>query len=104
MAYRGENIDFVIKGDSTYNLDTMDFKVLFYPDRHPDEVTTVLKSEMTKLNTNHYSGSIGYQHTKAMPLGLYTIEVLIIESSTNRSIFLKKGAFPLYETASEDIA
>lgn len=104
MAYRGGNIDLVIKGDIDYNLDTMDFKVLVYPDRHPDKATTILKSQMIKVSANRYSGTIGYEITKKMSLGLYTIEVLIIESSTSRSVFLKPGVFPLYESASEDIA
>lgn len=103
MAHRGENIDITIKGDSEFNLDELDFKVLVYPDRHMNEVTTIEKSAMTKLSDNQYFGTIGYEHTKAMPLGLYTIEVLVIESGTSRSIYAKPGAFPMYDSASKNI-
>lgn len=103
MAHRGENIDITIKGDSEFNLDELDFKVLVYPDRHPAEATTINKSAMTKLIDNQYFGSIGYEETKTMPLGLYTIEVLLIESGTSRSIYAKPGAFPMYDSASKDI-
>jgi len=104
MAYRGGNINFTVKGDAQFNLDNLDFRVMIYPDRHPEEAKTVLKSQMTKLNTNHYAGTISYDETKTMHLGLYSIEVLIIESSTSRSVYKKAGAFPMYESASEDIA
>lgn len=103
MAYRGENIDITIKGDSEFNLDELDFKVLVYPDRHTNEATTIDKSAMTKLNDNQYFGTIRYERTKTMPLGLYTIEVLVIESGTSRSIYAKPGAFPMYDSASKDI-
>lgn len=103
MAHRGENIDITIKGDSEFNLDKLDFKVLVYPDRHTNEATTIGKSAMTKLSDNQYFGSIGYEKTKTMPLGLYTIEVLVIESGTSRSIYAKPGAFPMYDSASKDI-
>ena len=101
--YRGENIDITIKGDSEFNLDNMDFTVLIYPDRHTNEATAIEKSAMTKLNDNQYAGTIGYEQTKGMPLGLYTIEVLVIESGTSRSIYAKPGAFPLYDSASKNI-
>lgn len=101
--YRGEDIDITIKGDSEFNLDELDFKVLVYPDRHTNEVTTIEKSAMTKLSDNQYYGTIGYEQTKTMPLGLYTIEVLVIESGTSRSIYAKPGAFPMYDSASKDI-
>lgn len=103
MAHRGENIDITIKGDSEFNLDELDFKVLVYPDRHTEEITTIEKSAMTKLSDNQYFGTIRFEQTKAMPLGLYTIEVLVIESGTSRSIYAKPGAFPLYDSASKDI-
>ena len=104
MAHRGGNIDITIQGDSEFNLDTMDFKVLVYPDRHPEEVVTLEKSEMTKIEDNNYTGSIGYEVTKNMPLGSYTVEVLVIESETSRSVYAKAGAFPMYDSASKDIA
>lgn len=103
MAHRGENIDITIKGDSEFNLDELDFKVLVYPDRHPAEVITLNKSDMEKVEANLYFGTIGYEKTKTMPLGLYTIEILLIESGTSRSIYAKPGAFPMYDSASKDI-
>lgn len=104
MAYRGENIDITIKGDSEFNLDELDFKVLVYPDRHTNEATTIEKSAMTKLSDNHYHGSIGYEQTKGMSLSSYTIEILVIESGTSRSIYAKPGAFSMYDSASKNIA
>lgn len=104
MAYRGENIDITIKGDSEYNLDELDFKVLVYPDRHPDEKIVVEKSAMEKLDSNYYSATISYENTKGLALGLYTIELLVVESETSRSILVKQGAFPVYDSASKDIA
>lgn len=102
--YRGENIDITIKGDSEYNLDELDFKVLVYPDRHPDERIEVDKSAMEKLDSNYYSAIIGYEKTKGLALGQYTIELLVVESETSRSILVKQGAFPVYDSASKDIA
>lgn len=104
MAYRGENIDIVLKGGETINLDAVDFKVLLYPDRHPEDAVTIAKSEMTKLNSNYYSGKLGYETTKTMILGYYTLEILIIEGSTSRSVFAKQGVFPLYDSASKTIS
>ena len=103
MAYRGENIDITIKGDSEYNLDELDFKLLVYPDRHPDEKKVVEKSAMEKLDSNYYSATIGYETTKDLALGLYTIELLVVESETSRSILVKQGSFPVYDSASKDI-
>lgn len=103
MAYRGENIDFVIKGDSKINLDQINFKVLIYPDRHEEEAIVINKAIMTRVAASHYKGQIGYSETKDLPLGMYTIEVLLIEKDTERSIFMKRGAFPLYDSASRNI-
>lgn len=103
MAYRGENIDIAVKGDAQHNLDSKDFKVLVYPDGHTEELQTINKSEMTQIATNYYSGSIGYNKSKNMPLGSYTIEVLVIEGQNDRSIFLSKSAFHLYDSASKSI-
>ena len=103
MAYRGENIDIVIKGDEQYNLDNLEFRVLVYPDRHTENAKSILKSEMTKVGSNHYSGTIGYNDSKNMPLGFYTVEVLIFDGVQNRSIFAKSSVFPLYDSASKNI-
>ena len=101
--FRGETIDIVIKGDSVLNLDSNDFMVLLYPDRHPETVFSVSKSEMKKQNSNYYTGSIDFETTKTMPLGMYTIEVLFINGTSSRSVFAKQGAFPLYDSASKSI-
>lgn len=103
MAYRGEDINFTIKGDEKINLDSYDFKLLTYPDGHTDQATTVEKANMTKIASNHYEGQIDYKVTKDMPLGTYTIEILLIESTTERSIYVKRGAYPLYDSASKNI-
>lgn len=103
MAHRGENIDITIKGDETINLDNFDFRLLTYPDGHTDKATTVEKANMTKISANHYEAQIDYKVTKGMPLGAYTIEILLIESVAERSIYVKRGAFPLYDSASKNI-
>lgn len=103
MAYKGENIDITIKGDAEYNLDEFDFKVLVYPDRHPEEKIVVEKSSMEKLDLNYYLATIGYETTKGLTLGNYTIELLVVESGTSRSIWVKNGAFPVYDSASKSI-
>ena len=103
MAYKGEDLPLEIKGDAEFNLDELDFKILVYPDRHPENVFLIEKSEMTKEYDNHYSGKIGYEITKEMPIGSYTIEVLAIEGETSRRIYVKLGAFPMYDSASKNI-
>lgn len=103
MAYRGGNIDFVIKGDTENSLDANDFKVLVYPNRHFDNALAIEKSAMQKVGTNEYSCTIDYKGTKSMSIGMYTIEVLFIENENHRSVFTMQSAFPLYESASEDI-
>lgn len=103
MAYRGGNIDITVRGDSTWNLDELDFKVLIYPDRHPEDAITMNKSEMASIGVNHFAGSVGYEETRDMALGYYTVEILIIENETSRSIFAKQGAFPMHDSASKDV-
>ena len=63
----------------------------------------VEKSAMEKLDSNYYSATIGYETTKDLALGLYTIELLVVESETSRSILVKQGSFPVYDSASKDI-
>lgn len=103
MAFKGENIDFVIKGDDKVNLDGYDFVLLAYPDGKYDKYTEIKKSDMTKISENHYEGSILPDVSKTMAVGSYTIEILLMESDTRRSIFVKRGAFPLYDSASKNL-
>lgn len=101
--YKGEDWPLDIKGDDEFNLDELDFKVLVYPDRRAEEVTILVKSQMSKVSDNHYSGKIGFGTTKNMPIGNYTIEVLIIEGQTSRRIYSRPGAFPVYDSAAKNI-
>lgn len=103
MAYRGETISITIKGDEKHNLDSLDFKVLIYPDRHTDDYTQFNKSDLTKLAANYYSLSIAPSTTADLALGMYTIEILLIEGGNSRSIYAKQGAFPIYDSASKNI-
>ena len=104
MAYRGENIDITIKGDSEFNLDALSFMVLIYPDRHTEQAIQINKEDGDRLGENHYHLRLEYSQTKDMALGMYTIEVLVIESGISRSIYMKNGAFPVYDSASKNIA
>lgn len=103
MFFQGGNIPFTVQGDTEFNLDEVDFKVLLYPDRHPESATTIEKYAMTKAGENTYSYSIGYAQTKTMPIGKYTIEVLIIANSSTRSIFMNQSCFALLSSASKNI-
>lgn len=103
MAYRGGNIDLTIKGDLTWDLDENDFKVLVYPNNYPEKAVSVSKADMSKVEDNMYSGSVSYKDTKAMMLGLYTIEVVIIKGEDSRSVFARENAFELFNSAAKDI-
>lgn len=103
MAYRGGNIDITVTGDFTWNLDELDFKVLIYPDRHPEDAIEMDKSELSREGENHYAGSVPYDVTRDMALGYYTVEVLIIENEASRSVFVKPAAFTMHDSASKDI-
>lgn len=100
MAYRGGNINITIKGDSSWDLDKNDFKVLVYPDRRFEDALSVDKSEMTKIGDNQYLAVIAWQKTKTMKTGPYTIEILIFEGENIRSVFMKESADHLYSSAS----
>ena len=108
MAYRGENLKITIKGDSEFNLDELEFQLMIYPDRHPQtNVAKVLsKSQMTRVEANHYLAEFTYMQTEDIPLGPYTIEVLVVEnkdeSTESRSIYLKPGAFSVYDSCSKN--
>lgn len=104
MAYRGEDIKFRVKGDDKINLDVYDFKLLIHPDGKFEDYEVINKSAMTKIEDNHYEAEIDFNKTKTMPLGSYTIEVLIIEETSERVIYLKRGVFPLYDSASKNEA
>lgn len=103
MAYRGEDIKIVVKGDAIYDLDKCDFKVLLYPDRHPNEATVISKEEMTREGSNYYSGEISAEASKALPIGLYTIEVLVFDGEDDRTIFLERSVLPIYDSGSKNI-
>lgn len=100
--YRGENIDITIKGDSEFNLDKLDFRVLVYPDKKLEDAIILPKSESEKLGDNYYKVSLGYEQTKEMSLGLYSIEVLL-EEDDERKIYAKSRVFSLLDSASKDI-
>lgn len=118
MAYRGEDINITIKGDDEYNLDELEFGVWIYPDRQPNALNwegPLRKGQlgMTRIGDNHYNLKIPRIFTTDLPLGLYTIEVVIFDGehdgsleslyATSRSIFVKQGAFPVYDSASKNI-
>jgi hypothetical protein len=103
MAYRGGNIDFTVKGDKTWNLDEHDFKVLVYPNNHPDRAVAVSKADMRKVEANMYEGAVSYKDTKNLMLGYYTIEILVIEAEDSRSVFARENAFELLDSASKNV-
>lgn len=108
MAYRGETLKITIKGDSEFDLDSLDFRLMIYPDRHTsnDMMKSLKKDQMTRIGDNHYLAEFTYMQTEDMPLGLYTIEVCVIENkgerTESRSIYAKQGAFPMYDSASKN--
>lgn len=103
MAYQGEDIPFIVKGDENLSLEANDFKVLTYPCGKPDSAYTLEKSQFSKDGENMYSGKIPYTETKTMEPGNYTIEVLLIVDGTTRTVYMNKMAFPLYPAAARNV-
>ena len=104
--YRGENLKITIKGDAEFNLDDLDFGVFLYPDRNPGKRLfrlPVYKDKMSRIGDNIYLLDIDYSETETLHLGLYTIEIVVMEGSSHRSIFVKEGAFPVYDSATKTI-
>lgn len=103
MAHRGETIDFFVKGDESYDLSKIDFNVLIYPHDKVDKSIVIAKEDMTLNEDGRYSGSISYEQTKNMELGLYDVEILLIEDASSRSIFTRKSVFSMKDSASKSI-
>ena len=101
MYYQGENIKVSIKSDSVTNLNGRDFKLLAYPHferNNAKYIVTLNKKDFTPDTVGDvttFSGDIPYTKTALLPTGDYDIEVLVKESETFRSIFLKTFAFAL---------
>lgn len=102
MAYRGEDIDFRIKGTDEVNLDINEFSLLIYPNGKYDEAYEISKKDMTKISNNIYVGSIPYETSKSMVLGSYTVELLMIVNGSARSIYAKRGALEIFDSASKE--
>lgn len=103
MAYRGETTKIRLIGDDKINLSSLDFVVAVYPDRDPDDAIYIEKVDMVAVAANEFVAKIDPEQTSGMSLGLYTIEVLVHEDSGDNLIFAKRGAFPMYDSASKNI-
>jgi hypothetical protein len=102
MAYRGEDIDFRIKGTDEVDLDANNFSLLIYPNGRYDEAYEIPKVDMTKVSNNLYVGSIPYEKSKTMVVGSYTVELLMIINGASRSIYAQRGALVIFDSASKE--
>lgn len=102
MAFRGEDIDFSIEGTDDANLAASEFSVLVYPDGRYNEAIEIRKSDMIMVADNIYVGTILSDRSRTMTLGSHTIELFMIIGGTTRSIFAKRGALYIYDSASKD--
>ena len=102
MAYRGEDTDFRIKGTHEANLDNNDFTILIYPDGRYSEAYEIPKRAMTRVSENVYVGYIPFTDSKSMVLGSYTVELLMMVDGANRSIYAKRSALEIYDSASKE--
>lgn len=104
MAYQGEDWVFTITGDDKTNLDNNDFKILVYPcGKSNISVSTITKEQCSQVKENVYTGTIPFQTTKNLEIGLYTVEVLLISSGNVRSVFMKNNAFENKPSESKNI-
>ena len=104
MKYQGEDWVFTVKGDSNIDLDSADdFKVYFYLYDNPSTTTSVTKTQCTKIGDNLYKGKVPYATTKTLPTGIYSIEVLLITGTTNRTVYVKQRAFENSISASKTV-
>jgi hypothetical protein len=116
--YRGEDWIITIKGDKEFDLDEMDFGVWLYPDRHPNALNwrgpirkSATTGEITRIGDNLYELRLAPSVTIDVPLGRYTIEIVVftgeytqsVWTHRGRSIFIKQGAFAVYDSATKTI-
>lgn len=101
MAHKGEDIDLYISGDEIIDLDSIDFSVLIYPDGCYDSAIQISRSEMRRLNANKYLAIIPYTTTKDMVIGSYTVEIVVEIDESKRSIFARRRALNIYDSASK---
>lgn len=118
MAYQGETIKFVIKGDENINLDKLkNFAVVVYLHcncenensnstkilykNNTDQIKAVLDNDLQPTNT--YIGILSSSDTARMIDGQYNIELLTLTDSEERSIYQQKHAFTLECSVSKNI-
>lgn len=96
MFYQGETIKINIKSDSV-NLQDNDFVLSVYHSFELDKSITKTKADADSTSDDgKYCFTLDYDETKVLPIGKYTIEILIEEDGGNfRSIFKQKDAFTL---------
>lgn len=102
MAFKGEDIKFKISGNQDFNLDDFDFAVLIYPDGKYSENIIIKKNDMIKVDSNEYVATIPHSTSKTMILGSYTIEFVLLSEESTMSIYVKRRAFEVYDSASKD--
>lgn len=93
--YQGETIGFYIEGDNVINLETNDFKVLFYNSQARTSRFELLKTEFVYISANKYYAEIPNTTTDTLQRGSYIMEVLYGSTYTSIS---KENTFNLIDT------
>jgi hypothetical protein len=91
---QGSTIGFSHTGDSDIDLDSHNFKTLFYR-KNTTERFEITKAQMQKTDNNTYYGEIPKTLTAIMPAGIYIQEILFGDDYTSVA---KETAFTLIET------
>lgn len=93
MFYQGETIKINIKSDSV-DLHNNNFVLSVYHSFELNKSITKVKDDGTYVD-GKYCFTLDYEETQVLPIGKYTIEILIYEDGNFRSIFKQKDAFTL---------
>jgi hypothetical protein len=91
---QGSTIGFSHKGDEIIDLETYNFKTLFYR-KNTRERFEITKAEMQNVGINEFYGEIPASLTAIMPSGIYTQEILLGDDFKSVA---KSEAFTLFET------
>jgi hypothetical protein len=92
--YQGEDISFRLKGDDVVDFVGNDFLALVYSAEDSSKSFVFKKEDDFEQNgdSNVYDCVISHDTTKDM-IGLYNLEVLIIDEEGRRSVYKQDGIF-----------